>query len=579
MFQIVINDGQTPFPNDDIYYIICKEGVYLKKRLGVMESVAPVKNISILKSVNAMAKMHIRKIPATKAQQVINFFKAVYEEYYGEAIVLLFYNQKTKQHKIVCPKQEVSGGGADYNKAIVIDGWDMIGTIHSHASMSAFHSGIDDKDEESFDGLHITFGNMRDDDISVSASIVANGYRVIVDPREYINQMVLTVDVDEEEKIPYAKTWKWDAKQKKMVQVETAGRFYTRRKFDQRYQVQLSKDPKFDPNWMELVEKKVWTSTYKSGRQGKPWYEGWYGHDAGYGVGSYWKNWRGHQNTKGPVQKNLPVVVKPDDTKVVDESAKMWQVLDNLTDSEQKTVLEWAMEQLDGDASDLIKESLGEDNDDLIHYHCVNCEGKFTIDESSSDACCPKCGIDDYLIEISATEMMADNDSQPSDEEIEVNGFGMIECKTCNSSFTKDFLVNGECPTCQTVLVPEEHPSNNQTFDTDYEDDGFIQCPRCMRHFARVSLHFDNHCKFCDYEFDPYEVLSSGITTEEVNEEISKSDSGAYLDPDRDAIEKAAAADEDVERIPVPGQDSVPINKRQRKRGVFASLFKRNKKL
>ncbi len=63
-----------------------------------------------------------------------------------------------------------------------------------------------------------------------------------------------------------------------------------------------------------------------------------------------------------------------------------------------------------------------------------------------------------------------------------------------------------------------------------------------------------------------------------MNEEIAKTDSGAYLDPDREAIEKAAAADEDVERIPIPGQKSVPINKSRSKPGVFASLFKRNKK-
>jgi CRISPR/Cas system-associated exonuclease Cas4 (RecB family) len=43
MFPIVVNDGQTEFPDADIYYIVCKEGVYLKKRLGVMESTANYK--------------------------------------------------------------------------------------------------------------------------------------------------------------------------------------------------------------------------------------------------------------------------------------------------------------------------------------------------------------------------------------------------------------------------------------------------------------------------------------------------------------------------------------------------------
>ena len=526
MFPIVVNDGQTPFPDEDIFYIICKEGIYLKKRLGVMESIAPVKNISILESVNAMAKMHIKKIPATKFQQIINFFKEVYKEYFAEAIVLIFYNQETKKYRIICPKQEVSGAGADYTKGMIIEGYDMIGTVHSHAAMSAFHSGIDDDDEKSFDGLHITLGNMKDDYISISASIVANGYRVIVSPNEYINKLVMTVDIDEEVKVPYAKTWKWDHDKKKMVQLETTGKYYTRRNFDQRFEIQLSKDPKFNPAWMNLVEKKTFTPfNYKTYNRG--WADGWYGHNAHYGDSSYWKNWSGHHNTKGPVQTKLPMVVKSDDKESVDEDNKLIQVLENLYDHEKKTVAKWVLDQIDGDSSDLIKESLGEDNNDLVHYECIQCQNKITVDESDTstgEAFCPICKTDDYLLEITATEMMM-GESAPSDEEIEESGLGMIECKTCHSSFTKDFLINGECPTCGTVLVPEEHPSN-----------------------------------------------------QEISEEILKTDSGAYLDPEREAIEKALEADQDVERIPLPDQDTIPINKKPRKPGVFANLFNKRRK-
>ena len=545
MFPVIVNDGQTPFPDDDIYYIVCKEGVYLKKKLGVMESIAPVKNISILKSIETMATMHIKKIPAIKVQQIINFFKAVYKEYHAEAIVLLFYNQNTKKYKIICPHQEVSGAGADYSKGIVIEDYDMIGTIHSHASMSAFHSGIDDTDEKNFDGLHITFGNMRDDDISVSASIVANGFRVIVDPRDYINQMEMTVNIDEEEKVSYAKSWKWDVNLKKMVEIQTAGRFYTRRNFDQRFKVRLSKDPKFDPKWMDLVEKK--TYSYKTATVGANWWDGWYGHDSGYGEGSYWKNWRGHQNTKGvkpitPGTANLPVVVKPKENLLIPSGKpttnnpcdacafqhhKFIPSLDKLPESAKQDIIDWALDQLDKDANYTMSGSL-DDVDELVHYHCINCQEKFTVDESENstgEACCPKCGVDDYLMEISAIEMMMEGsiESTPSDEEIEVDGLGMIECKNCNSSFTKDFLVNGECPTCHVILVAKNYLEN----------------------------------------------------TEDILHNQSNSDSGDYLDPDRDAIEKAIAADQDLERIPVPGQ-AQPINK-QRKSGIFASMFKRKK--
>jgi len=452
----------------------------------------------------------------------------------------LFYNQETKQYKIVCPHQKVSAAGAEYNKGMTVTGWDMIGTIHSHASMSAFHSGIDDKDEESFDGLHITFGNMRDDDISISASIVANGFRVIVDPRDYINQLEMTVDIDEDEKIPYAKTWKWDAGKKKMMEVTTAGKYYTRRKFDQRYQVRLSKDPKFDESWMDRVEKQTYsyTTAYTTG---KNWKTGWQGHNAGYGDSSYWKNWAGHQNTQGVKPKTIaPATVAranfdglnspPKDDKITPctkctfNHHKFIPNLDDLPDEAKETVIEWALDQLNTDANYTISSSLDEDEDDLSHYECVSCRSKFTVDESDSlaEAFCPICKTDDYLVEITAAEVLLDEcvtDDNPSDEEVEVSGIGMVKCKECGSSFTKEFVSDGTCPFCQTILVPEDHPSNNQML----------------------------------------------------------ADTGHYMEPDQDAIDTAIAADEDAERLPIPGQTSIPISKQPSMPGVLARLFNRRK--
>ena len=200
MFPIFINDGKNEVPEDDIFYIICKEGVYLKKRMGVMESMAPVQNISILESVQATARMHIVPIPGPLFAKVMSFFRAVYKEHRSEAIVLIFYNEKTDAYKIFPPYQKVNFGTVDYNKGIQLDGWQMIGTIHSHASMSAFHSGVDDDDEKNFDGLHITIGDNDDDEPSISASIVANGSRFMIDPLDYVEDLQITVDIDNTEK-------------------------------------------------------------------------------------------------------------------------------------------------------------------------------------------------------------------------------------------------------------------------------------------------------------------------------------------------------------------------------------------
>ena len=88
MFKIHINDGTQPLPEDDIYYIVAKEGIFLKKSMGIMDSIAPVENISILESIQAAAKMNIKKIPGGSFARVVAFFREVYKEYYGEAIVL-----------------------------------------------------------------------------------------------------------------------------------------------------------------------------------------------------------------------------------------------------------------------------------------------------------------------------------------------------------------------------------------------------------------------------------------------------------------------------------------------------------
>jgi len=555
MFPIIVNDGQTPFPEDDIFYIVCKEGVYLKKRIGVMDSVAPVKNISILESIQTSAKLHIKKIPATQAKQVVNFFKAVYKEHYSEAIVLLFYNIEKKHHKIICPYQEVTGGNADYTKGITIEGYDMIGTIHSHAGMSAFHSGTDDKDEDHFDGLHITFGNMRDDDISVSASIVANGHRVIVNPSDYINQMVKTVDIDEEVKVPYSKTWKWDKDKNKMVEIQTAGRFYTRKEYDQRYRVQLSKDPKFPASWMDKVEKKSWTA--KTVTTGK---DAWYGYGNFY-EGSYWHGWRGHKVAqKSATQTNLPVTTKPGvkptqpisavvekkEVSACDSCAfkdhKISVALDRLDEETKKKIIEWALDEIDQDANYVISEAIGENADDLSYYECVSCSSKFSVNESTGEAACPVCKTDGYLIEITPAEFMLDEDEVEEDKSnINVDGtsMNMIDCKACGSSFTYEFMNDGQCPTCEEILDVEAYDKAMHTVETD------------------------------EY------------STETENINIVSRDSGAYLNPDTEEIE-GAIQDEDVERIPIPGYNALPINKHPRKPGVFAeiaNLFnKRNKK-
>jgi len=87
MFKVFVNDGTQEMPKDDILYIVCKEGVYLKKKVGIMESITPVKGLSHLDTVETMARMHMEDIPGFEFAKIIDFFRAVYKEHKSEAVV------------------------------------------------------------------------------------------------------------------------------------------------------------------------------------------------------------------------------------------------------------------------------------------------------------------------------------------------------------------------------------------------------------------------------------------------------------------------------------------------------------
>lgn len=581
MFKVVVNDGTQELPDDDIYYIVSKEGIFLKKKMGVMESIAPVKNISILKSVNTMARMYINPIPAQTGAKILEFFKAVYQQFHGEAIVLLFYNEETGKYRVVPPHQKVTAAACDYNRGVTIEGHTMIGTIHSHANFSAFHSGTDDSDEKTFDGLHITYGNVMSEEFSLSASIVANGTRFIVDPNDYMLGLKQTKDIDEEEVFYTTKIYKSDPKTNKMVLDEAASSksAYTRKKFDKRYIFNVSQSKRqFNPKWMDMVEKGTYTYTYG----------GYYGDWSG--LGNYWQNrgrgnrwngWGGNYdanlwNQAGRYiapgnQKALPpgtpgVVVKSDE-KAACGSAN--------------PCLSCKNRQLK-----VMNEMQGIQYEEEM-YHCEKCKVVFTT--TDADAKCPTCKKDDHLTLIDEKDLkdnyvkgapMDDIDreallnSAQSMEQPDQEGY--LECLQCGNAFLK--LASDECcPYCSTLL-PDTVSADEDNDDIEWE------CPFCKGFFFEDDLIDDNKCPHCfgvveldteeDYLMCPKcneeNTISSlerigacyacgnpmGSVQEADSVRQMDSDAGAFLnqsDEEHQAILDAAAeADKNLERIPDP---------------------------
>ncbi len=163
---------------------LIKNSYYIAKN-GVFETVnnkffkAIVKSeMKELPEIEPKIKLKIEKIPSDTMSQIVAFFKKVYAEHKAEAIILLYYSLEKKHYVIGVPEQTVSGASAVYDKVPHIKGYRLIGSIHSHGSMSAFHSGVDDTDELDWDGIHITIGTIENPTYSVS--MVSNGTRFMM---------------------------------------------------------------------------------------------------------------------------------------------------------------------------------------------------------------------------------------------------------------------------------------------------------------------------------------------------------------------------------------------------------------
>lgn len=177
---------------EDSAFVIGSNGVFVKRKNPLYEGLFKVEKIpAIIGEVLDEIKTNMDlKIPVEVFRGIESFFMDVYQAYQTEVAVIIYYSFKTKKWAYCVPQQKVSGAAVHYNigdGATYVhednlsaelsalnpaDEFVQVGSIHSHAGMNAFHSGVDDKDEFSFDGIHITIGNFNQDMRSYSCRVI-----------------------------------------------------------------------------------------------------------------------------------------------------------------------------------------------------------------------------------------------------------------------------------------------------------------------------------------------------------------------------------------------------------------------
>ena len=140
---------------------------------------------------------------------IMKYFREVFKKHGTECSIILLYNQEEGKWTFIVPVQiDCTGSSVTYVSPTINEkdaqvskikndkhlwkkhlevceeynnlfdnGFEIAGTIHSHCDFSAFHSGVDDNDEQNKDGLHITIGNV-DKNFSFSARYMCGGAEI-----------------------------------------------------------------------------------------------------------------------------------------------------------------------------------------------------------------------------------------------------------------------------------------------------------------------------------------------------------------------------------------------------------------
>lgn len=184
-FPIVPFEEGAKIPDENCY-VVGQNGIFVRK-VGLIESLAPIGGVSGLQTVQPYVRLNTGKIPFAQFCKVILFFRAVYARHQSEAIVMLFHSKTRDEFLVYAPPQEVGYGHVNYAGRKPLDGYIQLGTMHSHGDSAAFASNEDRRDEFGSYGLHLIVGRINEPFLDINAHITVRGGSVHIPPENVID--------------------------------------------------------------------------------------------------------------------------------------------------------------------------------------------------------------------------------------------------------------------------------------------------------------------------------------------------------------------------------------------------------
>jgi hypothetical protein len=197
-FPIVLKTEAAVPPPGQLYYEVAENGVFQVRETPLYRAVIRVHD-GIPGLLPGAEELLIKfpRVPASVLGEVLAFFDEVYRRWEGEAVVILFYCARRREYRAVAPPQTIPGRwrhdgrwradlAVRYEHVARPGEFVRFGTIHSHADLAAYSSGLDCDDERYEDGLHVVFGDFHRQPLSVAAAFVAGGVRFRVAPDDVL---------------------------------------------------------------------------------------------------------------------------------------------------------------------------------------------------------------------------------------------------------------------------------------------------------------------------------------------------------------------------------------------------------
>ena len=182
-------DDDMPRAADGEFYLLARNGLYLCRNHRFFQSdVLCSRGPGWLGAHDMRCQLNFPKIKKTMLERIVGFFSRIYEVHGSEAVVLLAWNQKEHQYRILVPDQEamVRESRSGYRSALDVRytvplalpaNHLLVGDIHCHATGQAYSSFTDREDEFYRTGFHVVVGRIQEEPPGFHLKFTVDGKR------------------------------------------------------------------------------------------------------------------------------------------------------------------------------------------------------------------------------------------------------------------------------------------------------------------------------------------------------------------------------------------------------------------